>query len=90
MKEKVLSWRGFFLPVLLIVMGILSIGIWSFFSTRDDANDAFQDLFNRNYSIFALKLPDKMEFAGEKVPLTYFDVRESLDKELLVNTYVLF
>jgi len=87
MKEKTFGWRRFFLPVLLIVLGVFSIGIWSFFSTRDNANDAFQDLFNRNYSIFALKLPEKMDFAGEKVPLNYFDVRESLDKELLVNTY---
>jgi hypothetical protein len=35
----------------------------------------------------AVTLPEEMNFAGEKIPLENFDVRESLDKELLVNTY---
>ncbi|WP_423128941.1 lytic transglycosylase domain-containing protein [Gaoshiqia sp. Z1-71] len=34
-----------------------------------------------------VKLPDSLYFAGERVPLEYFDVRESLDRELLVNSY---
>jgi hypothetical protein len=32
-------------------------------------------------------LPEKLEFAGETVPLDNFDTRESLDRELLVNGY---
>lgn len=32
-------------------------------------------------------LPEKIEFAGEKVPLEYYDVRENLDRELLSNAY---
>ena len=35
----------------------------------------------------AVCLPDSMTFAGEPVPLKRFDVRESLDRELLVNSY---
>lgn len=35
----------------------------------------------------SVSLPEEMSFAGEKIPLENFDVRESLDKELLVNTY---
>ncbi len=34
-----------------------------------------------------VKLPEKLEFAGERVPLEFFDVRESLDREMLVNSY---
>jgi hypothetical protein len=33
------------------------------------------------------QIPDQLEFAGEKVPLSNFDTRESLDKEMLVNGY---
>lgn len=42
-----------------------------------------------NYSFFVSgpEIPEKMDFAGEKVPLEFFDVRESLDRELIVNTY---
>ncbi len=32
-------------------------------------------------------LPDSVSFAGEPVPLDYFDVRESLDREMLINSY---
>lgn len=35
----------------------------------------------------AVEVPDSLTFAGEKVPLEYFDVYESLDRELLVNSY---
>lgn len=31
--------------------------------------------------------PKKLTFAGEKVPLAYFDVKESLERELLSNSY---
>lgn len=34
-----------------------------------------------------VELPTSMEFAGEKISLENFDVRESLDRELLVNSY---
>ena len=30
-------------------------------------------------------IPEKVEFAGEPLPLEYFDVRESLERELIVN-----
>ncbi|MCB0485395.1 MAG: lytic transglycosylase domain-containing protein [Flavobacteriaceae bacterium] len=39
------------------------------------------------YTIKALKVPTSMEFAGEKVPLHKVDVKERMDRELLVNTY---
>lgn len=35
----------------------------------------------------SVEIPDTLSFAGESVPLQYFDVRESLDRELLVNGY---
>lgn len=34
-----------------------------------------------------VELPDTLSFAGERVPLEYFDVHESLDREMLVNSY---
>ncbi|NVO08970.1 MAG: transglycosylase SLT domain-containing protein [Bacteroidales bacterium] len=36
---------------------------------------------------YQIPLPEKLSFAGEEVPLKYFDVRESLDRELQLNTY---
>lgn len=34
-----------------------------------------------------VEIPASIEFAGEKISLENFDVRESLDRELLVNSY---
>jgi hypothetical protein len=34
-----------------------------------------------------VEIPDSITFAGEEVPLNFFDVRENLDRELLVNSY---
>ncbi|HOK98639.1 MAG TPA: lytic transglycosylase domain-containing protein [Bacteroidales bacterium] len=39
------------------------------------------------YSVSAISIPSVLTFAGEPVPLEYFDVRESLDREIQVNTY---
>lgn len=45
------------------------------------------DLFRQNYSIHALAMPQQLSFAGEDVPMHLSYVRESYDRELLVNTY---
>ena len=42
---------------------------------------------NPNHKIYALELPESVEFAGEKMVLERADLRERLDRELLVNTY---
>jgi hypothetical protein len=39
------------------------------------------------YNIKAIKIPENLEFAGEKVPLYKPDIMERVDRELLVNTY---
>lgn len=62
--------------------------IFSHFKTNPDSTDGeYTQIFQRKYSVFAINLPDHLTFAGEEVPLDYFDVREALDRELLVNTY---
>ncbi len=43
--------------------------------------------FNDGYKVFSLTLPNELTFCGEEVPLQRLDVRERLDRELLVNTY---
>lgn len=37
--------------------------------------------------IYSPPIPEKLEFAGENVPLENFDVYERIDREFLVNTY---
>lgn len=40
-----------------------------------------------DYNVYALPVPEHMEFAGEEVPLEEPDIHERIDRELLVNTY---
>lgn len=40
-----------------------------------------------DYNVYALSIPKEMNFAGEPVPLSEPDIRERMDRELLVNTY---
>jgi len=66
------------------------IAVFQFFtfSTDEAKEDAeYQKLFNKNYSIFALNIPSNLTFSGEEVPINDYDIKERLDKELLINTY---
>ena len=42
---------------------------------------------SKTYKIKALKLPNNLNLAGERVPLEIPDVKERMERELLVNTY---
>lgn len=42
---------------------------------------------SENYEIKALKIPVGIHFAGELVPIEKPDIKERMDRELLVNTY---
>ncbi|WP_439127366.1 lytic transglycosylase domain-containing protein [Polaribacter sp.] len=42
---------------------------------------------HKTYKIKSLKLPDNLNLAGERVPVEIPDVRERMERELLVNTY---
>ncbi len=68
----------------LAIIVCLGLSIQSF--TNSEKNKEV-DVENCIYSVKSVKTPQKLEFAGERVPLDNFDIRESLDKELLINTY---
>lgn len=40
-----------------------------------------------DYNIYAIPIPEKLDFAGEPMPLNNPDIKERMDRELLVNTY---
>jgi len=43
--------------------------------------------FKDDYNVFAIDLPKQIDFANERTPLEVTDIKERLDRELLVNTY---
>jgi membrane-bound lytic murein transglycosylase D len=73
-----------------LVSSVVVFGLFAFvYRTKPTKaeNDAYRQIINGEYRIFAMPLPEKIDFAGEEVPLNRPDVRESLDREILVNTY---
>ncbi|MEE4198737.1 MAG: lytic transglycosylase domain-containing protein [Bacteroidales bacterium] len=71
-----------------VIILIFLVVLFSYFRQgRESVDYDYREAFEKKYSIFALPIPGDLSFAGEKVPLEYFDVREALDQELLINTY---
>ena len=71
------------------ILSILSIVLITiFFMNAVDEKDV-QSISNthKNYKIKALELPVNLNLAGERVPVEIPDVKERMDRELLVNTY---
>lgn len=68
---------GFMIMVLLLLQ--------SFYDRNREEKE--KESVGNEYRVYALDIPDTLHFAGEDVPLEYFDTRESFDRELLVNTY---
>ncbi|MCQ2959684.1 MAG: lytic transglycosylase domain-containing protein [Bacteroidales bacterium] len=80
MNKKTISY-------IFIILGILSA---FFITTSAVTGDTCQTAKN-NDSTFVVSrqiyIPSSVTLFGEEVPLEYFDVAESLERELLVNTF---
>jgi hypothetical protein len=69
-------------------VAVLAISAISIHAVQDAPTDEnFEKKLVNDYNVYALPLPEKMDFAGEAVPLNNPDIRERMDRELLVNTY---
>lgn len=73
----------------LVVLGSIITIIFFTFSTASAPQDTSSHVVAsvNNYVVSGVTLPKILEFASEKVPLEDFDVKEALERELLVNTY---
>ena len=79
----------FFFMGVIATIGITIISASIFFSEDNPANVITNpgEQFPQGYRIVSPEIPDYIEFAGERVPLENFDVKERIDREFIVNTY---
>jgi len=76
------------IPRLLMGVGLIALGALLTFAVQSSASDeVFEAQFINEYNIYALPLPENLDFAGEEIPLHDSEIRERMDRELLVNTY---
>ena len=76
------------------LLSVLSIFAVAFIFINASSNDNKEPNKNnetinthKTYKIKALELPENLNLAGERVPVEIPDVKERMDRELLVNTY---
>lgn len=56
------------------------------FSSQPVLENGYDSLEN-DYNVYALEIPKVLDFSGEELPVYTPDIRERMDRELLVNTY---
>jgi membrane-bound lytic murein transglycosylase D len=69
------------------ILLFVTVKLFSFSSDNTTGDNLNKDYINSHLKIAGLRIPKDLNFCGEKVPLSDFTVIESLDRELLINTY---
>lgn len=73
--------------MLLLGTAVL-VGSISIYAVQDASTDENQkERLVNDYNVYAIPVPENLEFAGEPVPIESPDIYERMDRELLVNTY---
>jgi hypothetical protein len=73
---------------ILACLGLLSLSGLLIFAVQDaPSDDNLEKKIINDYNVYALNVPEKLDFAGEFLPLEDPDILERMDRELLVNTY---
>jgi len=85
LKNK--TFKNISLTLVLLTCGYLVAQLFNYSKLSDLNSEHLGTEYMDKYNVYALKTPNKLLFADEKVPLDRWDVKESLDRELLVNTY---
>jgi hypothetical protein len=75
---------AYFLTFFVIAFAVVRLFVQA---SEDTADASYKADMRQNYTNYLPVLPDKLDFCGEKVPLEYFDVRESLEREILKTMY---
>ena len=83
---KLLANSSYVISIAVVFFLLFQLFNYSSHSVELD-DKTYQERIIENYQIFALPMPDEVYFAGERIPIENFDVRESLDKELLKVNY---
>ena len=78
--------RGVFFTLFILAGGMALVVATTGYSGGSE-NDPVKSESRESFSVYGVEVPEQVTFAGEPVPLDLFDVKESLDRELLSNTY---
>lgn len=85
-KQKLTDMK--WMKRMLMMVGLLSLTILFVFAQQNAKTDEnFEKQLINDYNVYAIQIPENLDFAGEALPLSDPDIYERMDRELLVNTY---
>ncbi len=83
--QKFISKIFFGIVITFAILGV--INTFTFYKNGVYNDSLYLQEMDSSYAIYALQIPKEVDFAGEKMPIENFDVREALDRELLKVSY---
>ena len=80
------------LKIILMGVGLIAICAIGIQAVQDgpftaENDNILTEKVANNYAVYALAMPENLNFAGEPVPIENPDIYERMDRELLVNAY---
>ena len=69
----------------LCITGVILLSL--FLATKYNETHEQEDKMSLGMQIYPVPIPESLDFCGENVPLHKFEIKERLDRELLVNTF---
>jgi len=87
MKNSKSNFYYFFLGIIVTIGLIIFLVTLFLTDNTTNANGNPDEDFPQGYKIISPKIPNYLEFAGEKIPTENFEVYERMEREFLSNTY---
>lgn len=84
-KKKIFIFIGIAILVIICLASLLLS--YLAFKERKNIQQVVVKIEPEEYKIFIPEVPAKLDFCGEQVPLNDLDVKERIERELLVNAY---
>ncbi len=85
--QKIKLFKRYFVAFILILLFISALKLFTYSFSDSVADNNYEDYFNASYKVFNVRIPQNLNFAGEKTPIRDFSVREAMERELIINTY---
>jgi hypothetical protein len=83
MKSNMNRGLTWFIPG--VIVGVVIVAMLAF--NNDEKNESRKSIAAMPYKWQSPVLPEKLDFAGEPVPLDRWEIREEMDRQLLYNYY---
>ena len=77
----------FSLGIVSTIAALFLISSVFFINGKNTVNQPPGEDFPQGYRIISPEMPESMEFAGERIPIENFEVKERMEREFIVNTY---